>query len=372
MPVAATRFPNLDGLRFIGAALVIIWHTEKTRQLLGLGRAASLPHWELLGGLGVRLFFVLSGFLITWLLLDEERRLGRIHVRPFLMRRMLRIWPLYFLMVLLTLFVIPLFPLLHIPGMSPAEVLSEWPRKLLLFALFLPTLVPDITNGVPDAAHLWSIGTEEYFYALWPLALIAFKRIRLLLIIGVFFGWSAIYVLLANGPASGTRTVELLFAFWRNFNIDAMAAGAGMAMLLLRQGRVLRILLDGRVFIATAVITVAVLSRYEWIAAAGTKVIEVLFALLVLNLAANPRAARLLEQPLLRYLGRISYGLYVYHPPLVVLVLSLLARFHVLRDVWAYPAVFLLTIAVAGGSYRFFEAPVLKLRNRYRPAAKPR
>ena len=366
-----TRFPNLDGLRFIGAGLVIIWHVRKATSQLGLGRSSDHEHWELLGNAGVLLFFVLSGFLITWLLLEEEQRLGRIHVRPFLMRRVLRIWPLYFFMVVLALFVIPSFMLLHTPGMPAADVLAQWPLKLLLFALFLPTLVPELTNGVPDAAHLWSIGTEEYFYALWPLALIIFRRIRPLLVVGVFFGWSAVYTLLAYGSGPGIRFVEVLFAFWRNFNIDAMAAGAGMALLMLRGGKVLRVLLDLRVFIATAVVTVAVLSQFAWIALVGHQVIMVLFALLVLNLAANPRAACLLEQPWLRYLGKISYGLYVYHPPLVVLVLSLMARFKPLHFAWAYPLVFLLTMAVAGISYRFLESPILKLRTRYRPAAKP-
>lgn len=365
--MAQFRFPNLDGLRFIGAALVVIWHTEKTRNTLGLGRSEHLEHWALLGHLGVQLFFVLSGFLITWLLLAEEQRSGCIHVRQFLMRRVLRIWPLYFLMVLLALFVLPHFALLRTPGVSAEEVIRDWPHKLLLFVLFLPTLVPDLTNGVPDSAHLWSIGTEEYFYALWPFLLVAFKRMRPLLILGVFIGWPLLNMALGHWELNGAKAVIAAAAFWRNFNIDAMAVGAAMAWLLRRQGWVLRVLLDGRFAVTSALATLLVLLQSDWIAAVGTRIIVVLFGVLVLNLAAAPKAAHLLEQPILRYLGRISYGIYVYHPPLIVLVLTLLERAGMLRNSWAYPAIFLLTIAVAGLSHRFFERPFLALRRKYQP-----
>lgn len=365
--MAQLRFPNLDGLRFIGAALVVVWHTEKARSSLGFGRSAHVEHWAQLGLLGVQLFFVLSGFLITWLLLAEEERMGRINVRKFLMRRVLRIWPLYFLMVLLALFVIPHFGLLRTPGASPDDVLLGWPYKLLLFMLFLPTLVPGLTNGVPDSAHLWSIGTEEYFYALWPFLLVAFKRMRLVLVLGVFLGWPLMNIALDHWALNGAKVTMAAAAFWRNFNIDAMAVGAAMAWLLHCRSRALRVLMDGRFAMVMALATVLILSRSTWISAVGTRTIMVLFGVLVLNLAASPKASHLLEQPVLRYLGRISYGIYVYHPPLIVLVLTLLERAGMLRNSWAYPSIFLLTIAVAGLSHRFFERPFLKLRGKYRP-----
>src|SRR5690606_35150023 len=76
---ARTRFPNLDGLRFLAAALVVADHLEHSKHNLGLPHNGDLAHWSMLGHLGVLLFFVLSGFLITYLLLEEEQRTGRIH-----------------------------------------------------------------------------------------------------------------------------------------------------------------------------------------------------------------------------------------------------------------------------------------------------
>ena len=94
-------FPNINGLRFIAALLVIIHHTEQIKDILGLSNYWSTPIIRSIGGLGVLLFFVLSGFLITFLLLDEESTTGTISIKKFYIRRILRIWPLYYLILIL-------------------------------------------------------------------------------------------------------------------------------------------------------------------------------------------------------------------------------------------------------------------------------
>src|ERR1700741_1236659 len=93
-------FPNLNGLRFIAAFLVIIHHIEQIKSILHLPNyLGRIPCISKIGKFGVVLFFVLSGFLITYLLLTEENTFKKISVRQFYMRRILRIWPLYFLIV---------------------------------------------------------------------------------------------------------------------------------------------------------------------------------------------------------------------------------------------------------------------------------
>ncbi|MBL0102606.1 MAG: acyltransferase [Bacteroidetes bacterium] len=93
------HFPGLNGLRFIAAFLVLVHHNERIKLRLGLENFWESQFIIVVGKLGVILFFVLSGFLITYLLLKEEKKTGSIHVKQFYIRRILRIWPLYFLIM---------------------------------------------------------------------------------------------------------------------------------------------------------------------------------------------------------------------------------------------------------------------------------
>ena len=99
-------FPNLNGLRFIAAFFVIINHTEQLKAFYDLGDGVISDFAKNIGKLGVMLFFVLSGFLITYLLITEERLFGLIHTKKFYIRRFLRILPLYTLLIILVFFII--------------------------------------------------------------------------------------------------------------------------------------------------------------------------------------------------------------------------------------------------------------------------
>src|SRR5215471_4337780 len=101
-------FPELDGLRFIAFLMVFLFHGGLTEGMVrqAIGRTAARALREN-GGYGVQLFFILSGYLITTLLLREEARYGRVALRAFWIRRILRIWPLYYLLILIGFFVIP-------------------------------------------------------------------------------------------------------------------------------------------------------------------------------------------------------------------------------------------------------------------------
>ena len=106
-PAARVFFPNLNGLRFLAVLLVVIDHVEGIRSAYSLSSYWEVPAIPVLGQTGVDLFFVLSGFLITYLLLVEKERTGNLDFRAFYLRRTLRIWPLYYAMVVLGLFVLP-------------------------------------------------------------------------------------------------------------------------------------------------------------------------------------------------------------------------------------------------------------------------
>lgn len=365
MSAAKVYFPNLDGLRFLAASLVVVHHTENIKALLDLPHTSSLEQWDQIGHLGVLLFFAISGFLITYLLLQEEEAHGWFKVRNFQMRRILRIWPLYFLMVLLSLFVLPLIPVLHLPNTDARVVITDWPQKLGLFILFIPTWVTAMVGPVPDAMHLWSIGTEEHFYLIWPVLLRLFKRYRLALMIAVFIGYAAVYRSLAPG-SEGSGTMQwYLLKYWANFNIDCMAVGALMALLFFRGHKALNVLVDLRLFLVVLLIVIVTMA-VDPKGLVGYRAYSILYGVLVLNLAVNPRLSQLLEYPLLRYLGRISYGIYIYHIAVTLLVMHLFLRLNLPTDLLPYPFIFLFTIIVSWASHRFFESRFLRLRGRFR------
>lgn len=354
------RFPNLDGLRFLAAALVILDHLQQHAHNMGLPWLGSLSHWDMLGHLGVLMFFVLSGFLITYLLLDEECRTGRIHYGRFQMRRILRIWPIYFLLVGLALFVFPHIPQMAMPGVGQEEVMQGRPRKLALYALFLPTLVPWLAGAVPHLGHLWTLGSEVHFYLAWPLLIMAFRRWRWLPMLLVIPLHSAGMRLLGGMPNAG-----LLSLYWSQLNIDIFAIGGLAAWLAFHRRAWLRWAVNVPVF-AVVALGLMVLMRYgvfaPWV---NYRFYALLFALLILNLALEPRLARVLEWPPMQYLGRISYGVYVYHMAAMVLVINILLPLGLARRAIMYPLVYGATIAVAAVSFGYFEGFFQRFRRRF-------
>ncbi len=156
-------FPNLNGLRFIAAFLVIIHHIEQFKNILGLENNYDNPFVLVVGKLGVILFFVLSGFLITYLLLVEEDITKTISIKNFYIRRVLRIWPLYYFLILLSFFVFPNIPFLNVGPISLA-LYNNFSLKIILFILFLPNLALIGFSAVPFVSQSWSVGVEEQFY----------------------------------------------------------------------------------------------------------------------------------------------------------------------------------------------------------------
>ena len=161
-------FRNLDGIRFIGALMVIIHHIEQNKSVFGIRNAWTNSVIQSIGPLGVNLFFTLSGFLITYLLIHEYNSNKAIDIKSFYIRRILRIWPLYFLLIILGFFLLPLV----VPAEFNVFNLPNYGQRLLLFCTFLPN-VSYIVNGTTPFVHqLWSIGVEEQFYLVWPLLIL--------------------------------------------------------------------------------------------------------------------------------------------------------------------------------------------------------
>ncbi|MCB0696751.1 MAG: acyltransferase, partial [Chitinophagaceae bacterium] len=165
-------FKNLNGVRFLAALVVIIHHIEMGKFWLG---QPNIYKNSFVGGvfgqLGIILFFVLSGFLITYLLLEEHRRSGTISIKSFYMRRILRIWPVYYLIIILSFFVFPHFDFFFLPSFSEHINESFW-IKAGLYLSFLPNLGYTLYTHIAYATQTWSVGVEEQFYLIWPVLML--------------------------------------------------------------------------------------------------------------------------------------------------------------------------------------------------------
>ena len=368
-------FPNLNGLRFIAALLVIVHHIEQIKDIYGLPNNFSSTFIQIIGELGVILFFVLSGFLITYLLLEEEKRTNTIAIKNFYLRRILRIWPLYFFIVILALAVLPNIPLFVLPEYDKATIYENLPAKILLYLFFLPNLVSPLLGIVPYASLTWSIGTEEQFYLLWPPILKFVKKYRMALMLAIIIG----YLLFARALFS-SRTDFIPFkyelnAFWQSFNIPSMAIGGFFALLLHSNHRALKIFLNNYLFYFALAFTTIMLYRGVYFPHITVNNLpfpylykefySIWFGILILNFAANKNIFISLEGKPIRYLGKISYGLYMYHPIAIVLALHTTLRLGAPSDAFLYPITLALTILLAGVSYKYFESYFLNFKMNY-------
>ena len=156
-------FKNLNGLRFIAAFLVIIHHIEQFKNLWNIPNFYYKSSIKSLGDVGVTVFFVLSGFLITYILLKEKHKTGTINIISFYIKRILRIWPLYFLLMILGLFVFNKLPFANTEDLY-VNFHEFFYIKLILYIFILPNIVLQLFGAVPLISQLWSIGIEEQFY----------------------------------------------------------------------------------------------------------------------------------------------------------------------------------------------------------------
>lgn len=355
-------------MRFFAAYLVVLHHAEQIRRKAGL---AHLKDYSLFnnGGLAVSFFFVLSGFLITYLLLREQAQTGSVQIKAFYMRRVLRIWPLYYLLVLLGLVVVPALGQLGLVAYSLPFAPGEVWYYYVFFAPFLVNLLYPPTFLDP----LWSIGVEELFYLFWA------PLVRLL------GGWLP-QLCIAVVAAKVAWLLAAPPGFWlelaRSLQFEAMAIGALAAWWLYYReaplGQLYVFRPAGQMLLLALVL--ARICLHGWLvgnssayAAFATNawgqplVLSALFAWLILNVSANPATLMPLRSGALAYLGRISYGIYMYHM-LVVFVLVQVGKKYLaampagVGTIVFYAVASAGVVGVAALSKRMLEDPILRLR----------
>jgi peptidoglycan/LPS O-acetylase OafA/YrhL len=350
--MAPTYLTGLNVLRIYAAVSVVFYHVMK--QWPELRRqdwpAPWLEHLWLDGHSAVNLFFVLSGFLITYLLLLEKREQGEINVRHFYARRILRIWPLYYLGLLVGFVVIPAL------GLSGG--FSTDPYAAIAMPLMLPNLAM-----LPWLGHFWSLGVEEQFYALWPW-LVRRRRILWLMLAVILLKLMLTPVVAA---VVSTRWNNV-FLYWR---IESMAVGGLLAYVLVQRRPLLSLFFRvGPLALALFGAMIAFSPHGEVLYSTTYGLAQALvFGVVILNAAANPRSPLHFDTPVTRQLSDLSFSIYVWHFPIqwCVMIVMHLGNWGAHYSGVLLVAVFVLTFAAAGVSRRYVEKPFLRLRHRFAP-----
>lgn len=359
-------FPNLNGVRFIAALLIIIHHVEQIKTIFNLDSCyKTIPFIEIIGKLGVILFFVLSGFLITYLLLAEENKTKTINIKDFYIRRILRIWPLYFLILVLALLVLPQIDLFALPGYGKEVIYKNLYPKIILYTLFFPNLVLVLYGAIPYVSHTWSIGTEEQFYLIWPIILKYFKKKRIFLMILIVLFYKATDIILYLNYFNHFPYIKIMQGYWFCFNIDCMAIGGFFAIVLFQKNNLLKFLLNNYLFYSVLVLLISFLAMGIYVPHIHNQFYSLLFGIVILNFAANKKLSTLLENKPLVYLGKISYGIYMYHLIGIVLSIYLMKSINVSSNLAIYSLSIGFTLLFASVSYEYFESIFLILKKRF-------
>jgi peptidoglycan/LPS O-acetylase OafA/YrhL len=322
----------------------------------------AMVNLRIMGRFGVPLFFVLSAYLITELLMRERAKTGTLHVRSFYIRRMLRIWPLYFACLFLCF---TLSRLLHTAPM---------PVSALLAFLFLIGNFWTATHGFLPLGFgaLWTVCIEEQFYLLWP-SLVRKATVRVLTVVAIvayFVAQVGVMLVAWHTQREGNPTA---FDLGMNSVTYLQYFILGTLICLLLRGRTPQLGTGVRVVFMLAGLSLlygvtdllhiasTVRARELYLGYLIIGIAVVLMLLSVLGVRLSSRC-----QPLV-WLGKVSYGLYLFHLPILSLTeqagMSLLHLRHPLpfAAVVALPV----TIACAAISYRFFETPFLRLKERF-------
>ena len=366
-------FEGLSGLRFIAAFLVVMHHTETIRA------KNNLPNLEWLGLFkngthAVIFFFVLSGFLITYLLLRENHKKQTVSIRNFYMRRILRIWPLYFFVVLLGTVAIPVFlNIINFDYPVPYTLKDTW----YYFLFFLPGLVT-FYYGSSILEPLWSIGVEEVFYLFWAPV---FKWFKKNLLTVIFFIIALKYTLLFIDyyRPVGSEVYRYLLHMFR---FESMAIGAFGAWFIYNRNTDInqlkiyklpvQILLYGALLIFLLFFSNIPLNNFERVYGHPLTglILNLLFIYLIIGVSMIRHNIIKLKGRTLEYLGDISYGIYMYHLFIIFAIILFLKNTLAELSVVTGSLIFY-TLATAGViltahlSKKYFENYFLRKKDKF-------
>ena len=360
-------FKNLNSLRFFAALIVLLSHIGPLKTVYGVTDVFGKEPFYIDAKFGILLFFVLSGFLITYLLLQELNLKHTINIKAFYIRRALRIWPLYFLTIALAFFIYPHIDFLILKGYGIAVIWARAGIKILFYFILMPNLALNFGGNIPYATQSWSIGAEELFYFIWPLL---FKKIKSKknIFIAVIIAYVVIYYLL-HYFSHVNKYINYLKIIWYGYPLSCLAIGGVFAYLIFVKNEtsenikkaffnfwVQVVMLAGLLFL--------IVNGY-YFKFCDREIYSFLLGYQVCNFAANPKPVFSLENKLFSYLGKISYGIYMFHPVAIICAIKICLLLHITANWLLYVAILILTIILAVASYHFFELYFIKKKLKY-------
>lgn len=343
---------NLDTFRAIAAIVVMIGHIELFRQN---NWGSSLFNIVPSGHTAVMMFFVISGFLITFLLTKEKEKYGTISLRDFYLRRILRIWPVYYLVLIISFFFYE-----QIPSISTIS--------------FNVALIPQIgrlfDGRWATSPQIWSIGVENLFYIFFPLILLFVPNKRMLLvllIIAIGFAILPYVIDFVNVRTVQNSALSLLnYRFFFQNKFDSLFVGCISGFALAENHKILRILYNKWLFYACTVFAIVLWGARIETQHFNDELMSVLFAVVILNVCTNTQMKITFENRVTKFLGRISYGIYMYHWIILILAFKIMPLEGTpISAVVLYAVVITATIIVAWLSYETYEKFFLNLKKRF-------
>lgn len=346
------RIRNLDTFRAIAAIVVMIGHIELFRQNnLGQSLFGTVPS----GHTAVMMFFVISGFLISFLLTKEKEKYGQVALKDFYLRRIFRIWPVYYLVLITSYFLFFTSP--------SCETIA-----------FAVTILPNVSHilqcGWSTSPQIWSIGVENLFYIFFPFAVMFIKKERIPLVLILFIiGYALLPHVIAftNVRTLQNETLETInnkFFYCNKF--DSLAIGCLIGHLYATKSHCLKFLYNKIVFAICTILAIVCWGGNIELQHFNDEFMSVLFAVVILNVCTNDELHINIENRVTKFLGKISYGMYMYHWIVLLLAFKIFPlTASVGSTVILYSFVIGVTILCAWISFETYEKFFLNLKKNF-------
>ncbi len=364
-------FLGLDGFRAVLTLFAFIYHVEMVKAVVGISNAYDFFVRTNFGELTITGFFVLSGFLITYLLLKERRDHGKIEVLKFYKRRALRIWPLYYLYLFIAVIFFWGNDFFSFPWPQFSYMNHSALKIMILHFIGMPNIAYLIVL-IPFLSHTWTIGVEEQFYLIWPVILRYSKRMirfSTYLILALLFIKSGYHYFKGYISDPSVRFwADLIDKYLYYFRIECMAAAGIVAYLFLNNKYNSLIYSVKFQLVCFASIIGMHICSYFFHYVSNT-LYAFLLSCLAMNIAGD-KSILSFDNQYLAYLGKISYGFYIAHMAIISSVSKLvqscfLESSLILKNILIYGVSFALTLGAGALSYRYFETPFLKMKGRF-------